>query len=91
MFVSLPYRQRGSLRWATPLLLASLLLANLWTALYSSDGYARLLQDWGALAGGLDSAAEWRTSLQDGRVLRLFTALFLHADSVHLLAIWYSC
>ncbi|MCY7313435.1 MAG: rhomboid family intramembrane serine protease [Pseudoxanthomonas sp.] len=85
MFVSLPYRQRGSLRWATPLLLASLLLAYLWTALYGTAANASLLQDWGALAGGLDSAAEWRTALQDGSVLRLFTALFLHADWAHLL------
>ena len=44
-----------------------------------------LLMGWGALAGGLASPDAWLAALQDGRVLRLVTALFLHADWAHLL------
>jgi membrane associated rhomboid family serine protease len=41
--------------------------------------------DWGALSTGLTHPLDWWATLQDGSVLRLFTALFLHADWSHLL------
>lgn len=45
----------------------------------------KLMLDWGALSGALAAPSEWMLSLRDGRILRLFTALFLHADWAHLL------
>jgi len=83
MFVSLPSRRKPSLRWATPTLLGLLWLAFLWAAMQPDR--ALLLQEWGALSGGLTSLPAWLADLQDGSVLRLFTALFLHADWAHLL------
>jgi membrane associated rhomboid family serine protease len=82
MFVSLPTRQRPALRWATPVLVLLLLSAFVWGR---AQPQASLLQNWGALSGGLASADAWRAGLHDGTILRLFTALFLHADWMHLL------
>ncbi len=83
MFVSLPSRRKPALRWASPALLGLLGRAFLWAAMQPDR--ARLLQEWGALSGGLTSLPAWLADLQDGSVLRLFTALFLHADWAHLL------
>lgn len=85
MFVSLPSRKKPALRWATPLLLLALWLAFLWVVMQPDPARSRLLQDWGALSGGMTSLPAWLADLQDGSVLRLFTAVFLHADWAHLL------
>ncbi|MBB3276488.1 membrane associated rhomboid family serine protease [Pseudoxanthomonas sp. OG2] len=79
----MPSRRKPSLRWATPALLGLLWLAFLWAAMQPDRPL--LLQEWGALSGGLTSLPAWLADLQDGSVLRLFTALFLHADWAHLL------
>jgi membrane associated rhomboid family serine protease len=86
MFVAIPNRSHPSLRWATPLLFALLWLAYLWASTRPGAIQRGLLLDWGALTGGppLDPAT-WRGLWSDGRGLRLFTALFLHADWAHLL------
>lgn len=85
MFVSIPSRQRSEVRWATPLLAAVLWAAFLWASTRPDDGRRALLLEWGALSGGqlpTDVLHSWA----DGeRWLRLLTALFLHADWVHLL------
>jgi membrane associated rhomboid family serine protease len=85
MFVSLPSRRKPALRWATPLLFAALWLAFLWAATRPDAARGSLLLDWGALSGGLSTPAAWMAALRDGSALRLFTALFLHADWAHLL------
>ena len=85
MFVALPSRQKASLRWATPLLLLLLWLAFIWATTRTDAHQRALLLNWGALAGGLASPDVWWNALQDGRVLRLVTALFLHGDWAHLL------
>ena len=41
--------------------------------------------EWGALSGGLTTPAAWQAAPGDGSLLRLVTALFLHADWAHLL------
>ena len=79
MFVSLPRRHRPSLRWACPLLFGLLWLAFFWYSTRTPAAQQVLLQAWGALDGGPGT----RLDLQ--AVLRLFTALFLHADWAHLL------
>src|SRR5688500_1756997 len=85
MFVSLPSRKKTGLRWATPVLFAALWVAFLWAATRPVAAHDNLLLDWGALSGGLSSPQEWRVAIGDGSALRLFTALFLHADWAHLL------
>ncbi|KAF1712170.1 rhomboid family intramembrane serine protease [Pseudoxanthomonas kalamensis DSM 18571] len=85
MFVSLPSRNKPSIRWATPLLLVLLWAAFLWGLTRSQQMRSDLLLDWGVLSGVQPSWDAWRASIHDGSVLRLFTALFLHADWAHLL------
>jgi membrane associated rhomboid family serine protease len=85
MFVSIPSRKKSPLRWATPSLFALLWLAFLWAETRPDAAQDNLLLDWGALSGGaLSLQAGWE-SLRDGTALRLFSALFLHADWAHLL------
>ena len=85
MFVSLPSRQKTGLRWATPLLFAALWQAFLWSLGRPDEARRSLWLAWGALGRGLGEGSAWLAALQDGSVLRLFTALFLHADWAHLL------
>ncbi|HJY34584.1 MAG TPA: rhomboid family intramembrane serine protease [Vicinamibacterales bacterium] len=85
MFVSLPTRNRRTLRWATPLLFALLWLAYFWASTQSGATQHALLLHWGALTGGQAPGDTLRALWFDGRGLRLLTALFLHADWVHLL------
>lgn len=85
MFVSLPSRKKPALRWATPVLFAVLWVAFLWAATRPVAAHDNLLLDWGALSGGLSTPQDWMAAIRDGSVLRLITALFLHADWAHLL------
>jgi len=85
VFVSIPSRQRAPRRWAVPLLFVLLWICFLAVAILPDPQQQRLMLDWGALSGGLAAPAEWMSALRDGRLLRLFTALFLHADWAHLL------
>ena len=84
MFVSLPTRQKAGLRWTTPLLVALLSATFLWATMGTGSEQRALVQGWGALSGGFLSPEAWPAALQDGRALRLVTALFLHADWAHL-------
>lgn len=85
MFIPLPSRTKPGLRWASPLLLVALVAVFIWSSTRPGAARQALLLDWGALAGGLDSALAWQGAFRDGSVLRLFTALFLHADWAHLI------
>lgn len=85
MFVSIPSRKKPGLRWAVPLLLAALWLAFLWSVSRPDEARQSLWLDWGALSTGLEHPRDWWAALRDGSALRLFTALFLHANWSHLL------
>jgi len=85
VFVSLPSRQKAPLRWAVPLLFLLLWICFLAFTVLPDPQQQRLMLSWGALSGGMAAPQEWMASLRDGRILRLFTALFLHADWAHLL------
>jgi membrane associated rhomboid family serine protease len=84
MFVGIATRKRHVLRWANPLLFAALWLAYLWGTTRTPALQHGTELDWGVLSGGLDSLPAWRDALVDGTALRLFSALFLHADWLHL-------
>jgi membrane associated rhomboid family serine protease len=73
------------LRWATPVLFSLLWLCFIAVELMTGAEQHRLLMEWGALSGGLASPEAWLQAIRTGSVLRLFTALFLHADWAHLL------
>ena len=85
MFVQLPTRQKSGLRWATPLVFAALWLAFLWASTRPDAVQRAWLQEWGALAGGPAAADTWRALWAEQHWLRLFSAIFLHADWAHLL------
>ncbi len=85
MFVSIPSRNKTSVRWAIPLLFVALWLAYLWSISRPGQARSTLWLDWGALSSGVASPQDWWAMLRDGSVLRLFTALFLHADWSHLI------
>jgi membrane associated rhomboid family serine protease len=85
MFIALPPRRQRHVLWATPALFASLWLTYMIVALYARDGRPTAALDWGVLSSGLDTFEAWRQALADGSVVRLFSALFLHADWLHLL------
>jgi membrane associated rhomboid family serine protease len=86
VFVTIPTRERTRLRWATPLLFALLWLCFIVSAVVLPDPeQRRLMLEWGALSGGLSSPLAWWDAVRDGSLLRLFSALFLHADWAHLL------
>ncbi|MNV01678.1 Rhomboid protease GlpG [compost metagenome] len=85
MFVSTPSRKKPGLRWAVPLLFVAIWLAFLWSISRPDEARRSLWLDWGALSTGLGNPQDWWAALRDGSVLRLFTALFLHADWLHML------
>ncbi|MGH8082902.1 MAG: rhomboid family intramembrane serine protease [Lysobacter sp.] len=86
MFIAIPSRERTRLRWATPLLFALLWISFIVSAVVLPDPeQRRLMVEWGALSGGLATPVAWWEAIRDGSVLRLFSALFLHADWAHLL------
>jgi membrane associated rhomboid family serine protease len=85
MFIAIPSREKAPLRWATPLLFAALWLCFIGSTLLPDTEERRLMLEWGALSGGLSTPAAWWDAVRDGSGLRLFSALFLHADWAHLL------
>ncbi|QDA57539.1 rhomboid family intramembrane serine protease [Thermomonas aquatica] len=85
MFVGISTRKKTLFRWATPLLFVALWLAYVWGAMRAPALRHGAELDWGVLSGGLDSLEAWQRAFADGSVLRLFSALFLHADWIHLL------
>lgn len=85
MFVGIDNRKKTTFRWATPLLFAALWLAYVVVATRAPALREGTPLDWGVLSGGLKTTDAWHQAIADGSVLRLFSALFLHADWVHLL------
>ena len=84
MFVSLPTRHRSDRALGHAAAAAALWLAFLWASTRPGGPQQALLLDWGALERRPAAGGHLRVG---GRRawLRLFTALFLHADWAHLL------
>lgn len=85
MFVAIPPREKTPFRWAMPLVFVALWGCFVIASLMPEAEQRRLLADWGALSGDLDSWAALVESVRDGRLARLATALALHADWAHLI------
>jgi len=81
MFVHVPDRHQSRLRWGTPLLVAACVAVFCWLMLASPEARYAVLARWGTVPARLFdphhpfSIWPW---------LRLFTALFMHADWLHL-------
>jgi membrane associated rhomboid family serine protease len=83
VFVSLPSRQKPHPPWAAIALAVLATLAFIGFNYLGDDGErAAALQRWGTLSA---SPAEWRLLWHDGRLLTLDTALFIHANLLHLI------
>jgi membrane associated rhomboid family serine protease len=82
VFVNLPSRQKQHPPWAAIALAVLAILAFVGFNYVGDDGErAAALQRWGTLSA---SPAEWRLLWHDGRLLTLLTALFIHANLLHL-------
>jgi membrane associated rhomboid family serine protease len=82
VFVSLPSRHKQHPPWAAIALAVLASVAFVGFHDFGDDG-ERLaaLQRWGTLSASPD---EWRLLWHDGRLLTLVTALFIHANLLHL-------
>jgi membrane associated rhomboid family serine protease len=83
IFVQLPSRKKRSRRlWATPALAILAILVFIWCHGGQDDPAKQSAWlRWSAISAG----ADWRSFWREGRVLTLFTALFIHAGVVHLI------
>ncbi|MCB1561351.1 MAG: rhomboid family intramembrane serine protease [Xanthomonadales bacterium] len=85
MFLDVPTRHRRRLIWATPLLLFACMLGFGWLLYIGFSGHGQFLAKWGTLPEALLAPREsWLQGLLDGHLVTLFTALFIHADWLHL-------
>lgn len=84
MFVHVPSRRKPPPSWATPLLVALNMALFVWLAVGDQAALLPFLQRWGAVPETLFSDHGALRALVDGRVLSLFTAIFVHADWLHL-------
>ena len=85
MFVHVDSRRRPTPPWATIVLVSACVLAYFWLAAQPPDTRLALLTRWGTVPSRLlDTSAPWLQQLAELRLLRLFSALFVHADWLHL-------
>ncbi len=81
MFVRIDEKRRKPLRLVTPLLVMACLCVAVWQALAPPAERYALLQSWGTVPAELQLNLG---ALLSGSGLRLFSALFVHADWTHL-------
>ena len=85
MFVRVEQRHKPHLPWATIAIIATCAVASLWLAGLPADDRLEWLRQWGTVPSKLfDSQAPMLQQLFELRILRLLTALFIHADWLHL-------
>ena len=85
MFVRVEQRHKSHLPWATIAIIASCAVISLWLASLPADDRLEWLRQWGTVPSKLfDSQAPMLQQLFELRILRLLTALFIHADWLHL-------
>jgi len=84
MFIPITPPNRPALHWATPLFMLVLCVAYVWASTQPIPVQQTLLLEWGTLTGGAPPWQWWQSWQSAGRGLRLFSALLLHADWMHL-------
>jgi membrane associated rhomboid family serine protease len=85
MFVRVDQRRKPHLPWATIAIIGSCVLVSLWLAALPPEEHLRLLRHWGTVPVKLfDPQAPTLQQVFEQRGLRLITALFIHADWLHL-------
>jgi membrane associated rhomboid family serine protease len=84
MFIHVPSRRKASPTWATPLLVALSMGLFVWLAT-QDVGRVPWLERWGAVPKTLFSPTGALQALLDGRILTLFSAIFIHANWLHLI------
>jgi membrane associated rhomboid family serine protease len=85
MFVRVEQRSKPRLPWATIAIIGSCVLISLWLAWLPADEHQQWLRNWGTVpAKLLDPQAPTLRQLFEHRGLRLITALFIHANWLHL-------
>ena len=85
MFVHIPGRRRAVVAWATPLLVAVSMVAFVWLATLDMEPRIAFVRRWGAVPETLFPAGEFIDAQLFRRLLTLCTALFIHADWLHLI------
>lgn len=84
MFIHVASRRRPPLPWATPLLVMACMAVWVWLAVGDADALGEFLRRWGTVPETLLAGEISWYMLLDGRFLGLFTAIFVHADWLHL-------
>ncbi|HOV56598.1 MAG TPA: rhomboid family intramembrane serine protease [Rhodanobacteraceae bacterium] len=85
MFVRVDSRRKPTPPWATMLLVGACVLAFFWLAAQPAETRLTLIDRWGTVpARVLDGSVPWLRQMMELRLLRLFSALFVHADWLHL-------
>ena len=85
MFVQLPSRRKPRPPWATLLIVAACVIAFLWLATLPLADRLVVINRWGTVPSTLlDPNAPWLQQLAELRAARLVSALFIHADWLHL-------
>lgn len=86
MFVHVDKRRRTSVLWATLLLVTVCVLCFVSLALMPAARRASWLLEWGTIPANIfDTRQPILPQLADPSLLRLFTALFIHVEWMHLL------
>jgi membrane associated rhomboid family serine protease len=86
MFLQVPSRKKLPPPWVTPLLVFVSMTVFLWLSSLEGPAWRATLGRWGVLTGSLPiTLADAWAALVDGRLLKLFTAIFIHANWTHLL------
>lgn len=84
MFVAVPNRRRRNIAWATPLLVIASMTAFVWLATLDPEPRLQFLRSWGAVPASLFPEGSGWVGLFDRPLLTLASALFIHADWLHL-------
>ena len=85
MFVNLPSRRKPGPPWATLLIVATCVVVFLWTMALPTTQRLAVLTRWGTVPSTLlDTNAHWLQQITELRAARLVTAIFFHADWLHI-------
>jgi membrane associated rhomboid family serine protease len=85
VFVQLQSRHKPAPPWATLLVVAVCVIVFLWLATLPEGRRAAVITQWGTVpAALLDANVTWLRQLTELRAARLVTAIFIHADWLHI-------